>query len=76
MVARPTLLWSSWQAAPCSHGSGCEVRVGNIQVLDQRPSQRSGWRGRPVMATLFGLGRILAAPVAIALMEAARIYPA
>jgi hypothetical protein len=29
-----------------------------------------------LMATLFGLGRVLATPVAIALMEAARIYPA
>ena len=31
------LHWSSWQAADGSQRRGCEVRVGNLQVLDQRP---------------------------------------
>jgi single-strand DNA-binding protein len=31
------LHWSSWQAADGSQRRGCEVRGGNLQVLDQRP---------------------------------------
>jgi single-strand DNA-binding protein len=31
------LHWSSWQATDGSSRRGCEVRVGNLQVLDQRP---------------------------------------
>src|SRR2546423_896488 len=31
------LHWSSWQAADGSTRRGCEVRVGTLQVLDQRP---------------------------------------
>src|SRR2546421_8604979 len=31
------LHWSTWQAADGSQRRGCEVRVGNLQVLDQRP---------------------------------------
>ena len=31
------LHWSSWQAADGSQRRGCEVRIGNLQVLDQRP---------------------------------------
>ena len=31
------LHWSSWQAADGSNRRSCEVRVGTLQVLDQRP---------------------------------------
>ncbi len=31
------LHWSSWQAADGSQRRSCEVRVGSLQVLDQRP---------------------------------------
>ena len=31
------LHWSTWQAADGSQRRSCEVRVGNLQVLDQRP---------------------------------------
>ncbi len=34
------LHWSSWQAADGSQRRSCEVRVGNLQVLDQRPSEQ------------------------------------
>ena len=33
------LHWSSWQAADGSTRRGCEVRIGNLQVLNQRPLQ-------------------------------------
>ncbi len=31
------LHWSSWQATDGNQRRSCEVRVGNLQVLDQRP---------------------------------------
>jgi single-strand DNA-binding protein len=33
------LHWSTWQAADGSSRRSCEVRVSNLQVLDQRPQQ-------------------------------------
>jgi single-strand DNA-binding protein len=33
------LHWSSWQATDGSQRRSCEVRVGSLQVLDQRPEQ-------------------------------------
>ena len=33
------LHWSTWKAADGSTRRSCEVRVGNLQVLDQRPEQ-------------------------------------
>ena len=33
------LHWSTWQAADGSTRRSCEVRVSNLQVLDQRPQQ-------------------------------------
>ena len=39
LYAEGRLHWSSWQAADGSQRRGCEVRVGNLQVLDQRPEQ-------------------------------------
>ena len=53
------LHWSSWQAADGSPRRGCEVRAGNLQVLDQRPEpseQPEG--GGPVMAPLYPEGRL------------------
>ncbi|MBJ7593531.1 MAG: single-stranded DNA-binding protein [Candidatus Dormibacteraeota bacterium] len=33
------LHWSTWQAADGSSRRSCEVRVSNLQALDQRPEQ-------------------------------------
>jgi single-strand DNA-binding protein len=33
------LHWSSWQASDGGTRRSCEVRVSNLQVLDQRPAQ-------------------------------------
>jgi single-stranded DNA-binding protein len=42
------LHWSSWQVSDGSHRRSCEVRVGNLQVLDQRPepSEQPEGKGR------------------------------
>jgi single-stranded DNA-binding protein len=40
------LHWFSWQSADGSLRRGCEVRVGNLQLLDQRPEACQLWEGR------------------------------
>ena len=42
------LHWSSWQAADGSQRRSCEVRVGSLQLLDQRPqpSEQSEGEGQ------------------------------